>query len=98
MQVSPIKRRREGEMKVRFLSVIDGPHQTACKVALFNKDAEPEYKDGDIIKIMKVYGWKKRDCQSPPNSLGTNPTSEVEVCQFQHILLCHFGFFSSSCN
>ena len=65
--------------KVWFLSIIDGPDQTACKVAFFNKDAEPQYRDGDIIKITKVYGWKKRDSESAPNSLDAKPTSEVEM-------------------
>ena len=46
---------------------------------IFNKDAEPQYRDGDIIKITKVYGWKKRDSESAANSLDTKPTSEVEM-------------------
>ena len=78
-QVSPIKLRRDGAIKLKFLSLIDGPNQKACKVALFNKDTETHFRESDVIKISNVYGWRKQGSNNPPSSFGTKPTSEIEA-------------------
>jgi hypothetical protein len=88
LKVSPnVKLIKDGQMKIRYISLIDNVKQTPVKVALFAQDAEEPPQLQDIVRISEVYPytWKKRtgaglvDLTDKPTSLGTKPQSKIEV-------------------
>ena len=61
-----------------MISIIDGQGQNHAR-SLFTEDAVNPPRTGNLLRIAKVYAWKRRNSNSEIMSMGKKVTSELSV-------------------
>ena len=75
-QVSPLKRRRNGEIIMRHLALRDSTSENTVTLAVFGNDAEGDYSVGDCVEVTDVYSWTS---PKKKKTLGMKKSSKLQV-------------------